>query len=292
MVIPYAAGGGADIAGRFIGAKLTDELRQQFIADNRVGAGSTVGTDIVAKAPADGYTLLVTNSGLAYNATLYSKLPYDTLKDFVGVSLIGTTPNVLVVHPSVPVKSVKELLDLMKAKPGQLNFGSGGIGSSAHLAVELFENMAGVKATHIPYKGAGPALIDTVGGQVKMMIATMPAAIGHIKSSRLRALAVSGAKRSPTLPDLPTIAEGGVAGYDYTTWYGMLVSAATPIPIITRLNLATTKVLGSADLREKLAQQGLDAESSTPEQFTTIVRNDVARWAKIIKAMGITAENP
>lgn len=290
MVIPYAAGGGVDIVGRFVGAKLSEELGQPFIADNRGGGGGTVGTDIVAKAPVDGYTLLVTNNGLVYSESLYAKLPYDTLKDLAAVSLIGVTQSVLVVHPSVPAKSVKELLDLMKAKPSQLNYGSGGVGGSVHLAFALFENMAGVKATHVPYKGVGPALIDTVGGQVEMMMAGLPAALGHIKANRLRALAVSGTRRAPALPDLPTIAEAGVPGYEYTTWYGMLVPAATPKTIIAKLNQGTVKVLGNADLRDKLAQQGVEAESSAPEQFGARVKLEVARWGKIIKAAGIRAE--
>jgi tripartite-type tricarboxylate transporter receptor subunit TctC len=289
MVIPFAAGGGPDIVGRLVGARLSEDLGQQFITDNRAGAGGTVGTDIVAKAPADGYTLLVTNNGLAQNPSLYPKLPYDTLKDLVAVSLIGVTTSVLVVHPSVPAKSVKELLALMKAKPGQLNYG-GGVGGSLHLAVALFENMAGVKATLIPYKGAGPALIDTVGGQIQMMIVGIPAVIGHVKGNRLRALAVSGARRSPLLPELPTIAEAGVPGYDYTTWFGMLVPAATSKTIIAKLNQSAVKALGNADLRDKLAQQGVEAESSTPEQFGALVKQEVARWGKFIKAAGIQAE--
>ena len=290
MVIPYAPGGGVDIVGRLVGAKLREELGQQFIADNRGGAGGTVGTDIVAKAPADGYTLLVTNSSLVYSPSLYPKLPYDTLQDLAAVSLIATAPFVLVVHPSVPAKNVKELLNLMNAKPGQLNYGSGGVGGAVHLAFALFESMAGVKATLIPYKGAGPALIDTVGGQVQISIAGVPSVIGYIKSNRLRALAVTGAKRSPTLPDLPTIAEGGVAGYEYTVWYGMLAPAATPKFIIANLNQNAVKALGNADLRDKLAQQGVEAESSTPEQFAAMVKQEIARWGKFIKAAGIRAE--
>ena len=287
MVVPYAGGGGVDIIGRFVGAKLSEDLGQQFIVDNRGGAGGTVGTDIVAKAPADGYTVLVTNSGLAYGESLYPKLPYDTLKDLAAVSLIGVTPSVLVVHPSVPARSLRELLDLMKARHGQLNYGSGGVGGAVHLAFELFQSMAGVKATHVPYKGVGPALIETVGGQVQMMIAGMPAAIGHIKANRLRALAVSGARRSPVMPELPTIGEAGVPGYEYTTWYGMLAPAAAPRIIITKLNQSVVKALGNADLRDKLAQQGVEVESSTPEQFTAIVKQEIARWGKIIKAAGI-----
>ena len=290
MVIPFAAGGGVDLVGRIAGARLSEELGRQVIVDNRVGAGSTVGTDIVAKAPADGYTLLVTNNSLVYNPSLYPKLPYDTLRDLAAISLIGTTSNVLLVHPSVAAKSVRELLDLMKARPGQLNFGSGGVGGSVHLAFELFQSMAGVKATHIPYKGVGPALLDAVGGRVQVMIAGLPPALGHIKANRLRALAVSTVKRAPSLPDLPTIAEGGVAGYEYTTWYGMLAPAATPKGVVAKLNKTAVKALGSADLRNKFAQQGVEAESSTPEQYAATVKQEIARWEKIIKAAGIQGE--
>lgn len=290
VVVPFAAGGGVDLVGRIVAFKLSEELGQQLVVDNRVGAGSTVGTDIVAKAPADGYTLLVTNNSLVYNPSLYAKLPYDTLRDLAAVSLIGTTPNVLVVHPSVPAKSVRELLDLMKVKPGQLNYGSGGVGGSVHLAFELFQSMAGVKATHIPYKGVGPALIDTVGGRVQVMIAGMPPAIGHIRGNRLRALAVTTLKRASLLPDLPTVAEAGVAGYEYTTWYGMLVPAATPKTIVTKLNQSATKALSSPEVREKFTQQGIDGESSAPDQFEATVKQEVARWGKIIKAAGIKAE--
>jgi tripartite-type tricarboxylate transporter receptor subunit TctC len=290
VVIPFAAAGGVDIVGRIVAAKLSEELGQQFIVDNRVGAGSTVGTDIVAKAPPDGYTLLVTNNSLVYNPSLYAKLPYDTLRDLAAVGQIGTTANLLVVHPSVAAKSVRELVEIMKAKPGQLNYGSGGVGGAVHLAFELFQSMAGVKATHVPYKGVGPALIATVAGQVHMMIAGIPPVLGHIKSNRLRPLAVSTLKRAPALPQLPTIDEAGVAGYEYTTWYGMLAPAATPKAVVAKLNQSAIKILGSPDLRSKFAQEGLDAEPGSPDQFTAQVKQDIVRWGRIIKAAGIQPE--
>ena len=289
VLIPYAPGGGVDIVGRFIGAKLGEEYKQQFIADNRSGAGGTVGIDIAAKAPADGYTLLMMNSALAYIPALYPKVPYDTLKDLTTISLIGATPSVLVVHPAVPAKNVKELIALMKAKPGQLNYGAG-VGGTLHLAVALFEDMAGVKGTLIPYKGGGPALIDTVGGQVQMMIVPVVSAIGHIKSNRLRALGVSGAKPSPMLPDVPTIADTGVPGYEYSTWYGLLAPAATPKPIIAKLNQSVAKALATAELRDRFAQQGVEVEPSTPEQFSALLQKELVRWAKIIKAAKIQGE--
>jgi tripartite-type tricarboxylate transporter receptor subunit TctC len=290
IVIPFAPGGGLDIVGRFVGSRLHEELGQQFIVDNRGGAGTTVGTEIVAKAPADGYTLLITNSGLAYSESLYPKLGYSTTKDLAAVSLIGLLPSVLVIHPSVPAKNIKELIALMRAKPGQLNYGTGGVGGAVHLAFELFQSMAGVKANHIPYKGVGPALIDTVAGNVQVVIAGMPPTISYVKAGRLHALAISGSKRSPVMPDLPTIAESGVPGYDYTIWYGMLTPGPTPTGVILQLNRSMVKALGSADLRTKLAQQGVDTESSSPEQFSMMLKEDIARWGKLIKSLGIKGE--
>jgi len=290
MVVPFAAGGGVDIIGRIAASRLSEELGQQVIVDNRVGAGSTVGTDIVAKAPPDGHTVLFTNNSIAYNPALYPKLPYDTMRDLAPVGLAGTTASVLVVHPSVNAKSVAELVALMKAKPGQLNYGTGGVGGAVHLAFELFESMAGVKATHIPYKGVGPALIDTVGGRVHLMMAGLPPALSHIKTNRLRALGVSTLKRASSLPDVPTIAESGVPGYEYITWYAMLVPGATPKPVVTRLNQSLVKVLASADVRDKFLQQGVDAESSSPDKFAALLKQEIDRWGKIIKAAGIRGE--
>ncbi len=289
VIIPFAPGGGVDVVGRLVSAKLTDALRQQFVADNRSGAGGTVGTDMAAKAPADGYTLLTVNSGFVYSPSLYPKLPYDTVKDLTGISRLGSSPSILVVNNAVAAKSVKELLALMKAKPGQINYGAS-VGGTLHLAVALFEDLAGVKGTLIPYKGGGPALIDTVGGQVQMMIAPLTSALVHVKANRLRALGASGAKRSPMLPDLPTIAEAGVPGYEYATWYGMLAPAATPKPIIAKLNQNIAKALGSADLRDKLGQQGLEIESDTPEQFSAMLKQEVTRWTRIIRAAKIQGE--
>lgn len=289
VVVPFAPGGGVDLVGRLVSAKLTEDLRQQFIADNRSGAGGTVGTDLVAKAPADGYTLLTVNSGFAYSPALYPKLPYDALKDFAAISLIGSSPSLMVVNNVLPAKNVKELISLMKAKPGQVNYGAS-VGGTLHLAVALFEDMAGVKGTLIPYKGGGPALIDTVSGQVQMMIAPLTSALVHVRAKRLRALGASGARRSPMLPDVPTIAEAGVPGYEYTTWYGMLAPVATPGPVITKLNQGIAKALNSADLREKLGQQGLEIESSTPARFSTMLKQEVSRWSRIIKAAKIQGE--
>jgi tripartite-type tricarboxylate transporter receptor subunit TctC len=289
VVIPFAPGGGVDLVGRLVAAALSDDLRQQFVADNRSGAGGTVGSDIVAKAPADGYTLLAVNSGYAYSPSLYSKIPYDAVKDLTGIGLAGATPSLLVVNNTVPAKNVKDLIALMKAKPGQVNYGAS-VGGTLHLAVALFEDMAGVKGTLIPYKGGGPALIDTVAGQVQMMIAPMTSALAYVKANRLRALGASGARRYAPLPDVPTIAEAGVPGYEYTTWYGLLAPAATPRPVIAKLNQSLVKVLASAELRDKLAQQGLEVDSSSAEQFTAMVRQEIARWSRIIKTAKIQGE--
>ena len=271
MVIPFAAGGVIDIVARLVGAALSEHHGQQFTATNRAGSGNTEGAQTVARAPADGYTLLLTSASHAYD-TSAPKPPSDTFKGLAAVSLIGVTPGMLVVHPSVPAKNIKELLTLMKAKPGQLNFSSGGVGSSTHRASELLFSMAGVSAAHIPYKGIGPALLDAAAGQVQIVIAGIPAAAGYVTQNRLRALAVAGARRSPIFPELPTIAEAGVPGYEYTTWYGMLVPAATPKTVISKLNQSTIKVLGEAGLREKLAQQGVEVETGSPEQFAARLR--------------------
>jgi tripartite-type tricarboxylate transporter receptor subunit TctC len=271
IVIPFAAGGVIDIVGRLVSAALSEDLGQPFTANNRAGSGNTEGAQNVAKTPPDGYTLLLTSASYANNVSA-PKPPQDTFKSLAAVSLIGVTPGVLVVHPSVAAKNVKELLALMKAKPGQLNFSSGGVGTSTHRAFELFQSMAGVSAAHIPYKGVGPALLDAAAGQVQMLIVSVPAAAGYVTQSRLRALAVSGTRRSPTFPDLPTIAEAGVPGFEYTTWFGLLAPAATSKTVIAKLNQSTVKVLGAAGLREKLAQQGVEVEGGSPEQLSARLR--------------------
>ena len=289
VVVPVAPGGGIDIVARMLSAKLSDDLKQQFIADNRAGAAGIIGVDIVAKTAADGYTLLAQNSALSYLPSLHAQLPFDVVKHFTGVANVAATPSVLVLHPAVPAKSVKELVAQMKAKPGYLNYGAF-VGGTLHLAVALFEDMAGVKATLVPYKGGGPAIVDTVGGQIQMMIVPIVSAIGHIKGGRLRALGTSGAKRAPLLTDVPTIAEAGVAGYHYTTWYGLFAPAGTPKPVINGLHQSAAKALAGADLRDKFALQGLETEPGTPEQLTAMLKSEVTRWEKIIRAAKIHGE--
>lgn len=288
FIVPFAPGGTTDIIARLLGNKLTEAFGQQVLVDNRGGAGSMIGTEMAVKSPADGYTIILNNIGLAINETLYPKRPYEALKDLAPVSLVGITPNVFVVHPSLPVKSIREFVAFAKARPGQITYASGGIGSSSHLATELFQILSGTRVVHVPYKGAGPGLIDVASGQVDFMINSMPAVMSHVKSGRLRALAVSSAKRSQAAPELPTIAESGVVpGYDYSTWYGLLVPAGTPKPAVARLNGALQKALSSGDLREKLGQQGVETESSTPEKFSEIISADISKWRKIIRDANI-----
>ncbi len=290
VLVPFAPGGTADIIARIVSARLVDELGQQFLIENRSGAGGTIATAMVAKAPADGYTLLFIHQGLAFNAALYASLPYDTLRDLRPIAMVGATPNVLVVNPSVPVGTVQEFLALALARPGALAYGSGGIGSAGHLAVELLESLAGVTLTHVPYKGSGPALTDLVAGQIQTMIVTMPAVVSYVKGGKVRAIATSGARRSPAMPQLPTIAESGVPGYEYTPWYGWFGPGALPEAIAERLHGAIDNVLAAPAMRDQLGRQGIEVEIMLSARFAEIVRADVARWGKIIRDAGIRAE--
>jgi tripartite-type tricarboxylate transporter receptor subunit TctC len=290
FIVPFAPGGTTDIIARLLGQKLTEDLGQQVVVDIRSGAGSMIGTELAAKSPPDGYTLLLSNIGLAFNETLYPKRTYDALRDLAPISLVGITPNAFVVHPSVPARTMKDFLAFAKARPGQLAYASGGIGSSSHLSMELLQSLSGIKVNHVPYKGAGPALIDVAAGNVHFQLNSMPAVMTHVSSGRLRALAVSSAKRSQAVPDLPTIAESGVPGYDYATWYGVLVPANTPAAIVARLNASVQKAVTNRDVKEKLGQGGVETEASTPEGFGKIVRTDVEKWRQIIRTANIKAE--
>jgi tripartite-type tricarboxylate transporter receptor subunit TctC len=286
FLVPFAPGGTTDLVARLVSQRLSDELGQQLVVDNRGGAGGTIAAEIVARSAGDGYTLKMNHQGMTFNATLYPKLPFDTAKAFAAIGQVGITPNVLVVNTAVPAKTVNEFVALAK-KGGNIPFGSGGMGSSAHLAVELFMLQTGVKMLHVPYKGAGPALADTIGGQVQMMIATLPAAAGHIRAGKLRALGMSGVKRSPAFPDIPTIAESGVPKYDYDTWYGIFGPASLPRTMVTWLNQTMNRVLVEPDLRKRLADSGLEVETSTPEQMQKTVVEDMARWGKVIREANI-----
>ena len=287
LIVPFAAGGTSDLMGRVIGGKLGEALGQTVVVDNRGGAGGTLGAALAAQALADGYTLLVPHVGLAINETLYAKRQYNAVKDLAPISKLGVTPNAVVVNNALPVNSVQDLIALAKKRPGKLNYGSAGVGSAAHLAMALLEYAAGVKFNHIPYKGGGPSLIATVAGEVDFSIPAYPTSVPHVKAGRLRILAVTGSKRESTVPDVPTVAESGLPGYEFEIWFGLFAPSGTPKAIITRLNQEIVKALAMPDMREKLAQTGVDAESSTPQQLGQLLRSDVAKWAKIIKAAGI-----
>ncbi len=288
MVVPFPPGGTTDILARVAGQKITEATGQQVIVDNRPGAGGNIGTEIVAKAPPDGYTLLAApGSTLTIHPSLYSKLPFDTLKDFAPITIIAAVPNLLVAHPSLPVKNVKELIALAKARSGQLNYASTGAGQSTHLSMELFKITAGIDMTHIPYKGSSPALTDLLAGQVPVMFDNMPSCLPHVKANKLRALGLSTLKRSPALPALPTIAESGLPGFEVSVWFGILAPAGTPRDIVSHLNAIIVKALASPDMRERLAGQGAEPIGNTPEEFTAQMRRDLVKWAKVVKDAAI-----
>jgi tripartite-type tricarboxylate transporter receptor subunit TctC len=290
VVSPFSAGGPNDIVARLIAQKLSEALGQPFVVDNRPGAGGNLGTDVAAKAAADGYTLLCAGPGsLIMNPLLY-KVPYDTARDFAPVSLVATAPNVLVVHPSVPAKTVKELIALARAQPGRLNYASAGTGSSAHFAVALFAAMTGVELAHVPYKGTGPGINDLIGGQVQLAIFSIPPVLIHVRTGKLRALAVTSKGRSSELPEVPTVDEAGVPGYEMNPWYGLLAPAGTPRAIVARLNSEVSRIVRSPDMREKLAAQGAEPGGGTPEDYAAVIRADTALWARVIKETGIKAE--
>ena len=289
MLVGFAPGGGTDATARAIAPKLTELLRQQVIVDNRPGATGNIATDIVSKSNPDGYTILMgTIAALAINPSLYEKLPFDPIKDLAPVTRAVDSTNVLVLHPSVPAKSVKELIALAKSK--SLNCGSSGVGGAGHLALELFNLQTGVKIVHVPYKGGGPAMIDLLGGNIQLIFATAASAVGHIKSGKIRALAVTTLKRSPLVPDLPTVAETGLKGFEANNWYGVLVPARTPRAIIMRLNKDVSAALLTPDVKELLFKQGLDAAPESPEAFGAYIKSELTKWAKVVKAAGLKAE--
>ncbi|HEV8517351.1 MAG TPA: tripartite tricarboxylate transporter substrate binding protein [Burkholderiales bacterium] len=290
FIVPFPPGGGNDIVGRIVAQKLAEGFGLSVVVDNRGGAGGTVGTEMAAKAPADGHTMLVNNISLAVNATLFPKLPYDTLKDLAPVTLVGRQPNIVVVNPSVPARSVRELLALAQAKPGQINYGSGGVGTASHLATELLKLMAKVDMVHVPYKGLGPALTDLMGGQIQLIISTLASALPQVRAGKLRALAVTTAKRSAFFPEIPSMDEAGVRGYEFSTWYGLLVPARTPRSIVDRLNQEMARVLGSGAVNDQFASQGLEAAHTSPQEFGVYLKSEVEKWAKVVKASGAKPE--
>ena len=291
VITPFTAGSAIDTLARVLGQKMGDGWGQQVVIDNRMGANGIFGPDAAAKAPPDGYTIHLGNiSTLAVNPHLYLKLPYDALRDFVPITLAATIPVVLVVHPSLPVKSVKELIALAKARPGQLNYASGGTGSAQHLPMEMLRVESGINIVHVPYKGLGPAFSDVLGGQVPMMFTGVSNVVPHMKTGRLRVLAIGSPKRSLTLPDVPTVAEAGVAGFDFDSWTGYLAPAGTPKEIIVKLHADITRTLGLPEVKDKLTTLGFDLAGGTPDAFATLIKNDIARFGKLIKAAGIQAE--
>jgi len=291
FVVGFTPGGPSDILARALGQKLSEIWTQQMVIENRPGAGGNIAAELVAKSAGDGYTwLLGNNSILATNQSLYARLGYDPVKDFAPVALVAIQPNILVVNPDVPAHSVKELIALARAKPGELNYASSGSGAAAHLAGELFKAMTGVQMVHVPYKGAQPALTDVIAGQAQLMFATSASVIPYIKAGRLRALAVTTAQRSASVPDLPTVSEAGVPGFEAITWHGVVVPAATPQPLVVRLNADIVKVLHMRDLRERLESLGAEVAPGTPRDFAEYIAREIPKWAKVVKDSGARAE--
>ena len=290
LIAPSSPGSGVDIVARIVGQKLSENLKQQVVIDNRAGAGANLGAEIAAKAAPDGYTLFMGTPAHAINTSLYRRLNYDIVKDFAPISMVTSGQYVLVVHPSLPEKTVKELIALARARPGQLNYASAGNGNATHLAAELFKSLTKLNAVHVPYKGTGPALTDLIGGQVQFMFANLTAGLPHIKSGKLHALAVTGATRSPAAPAIPTMIESGVSGYTVTSWYGVLAPAGTSQEVINRLNGEIARVMHSPDMKDRLAGEGAEPVSSTPVEFAAFIKTEIAKWGKVIRGAGIHIE--
>ncbi len=290
LIVHFAPGGSNDIVARIIGQKFAESMGQQVIIDNRGGASGIIGTDLAAKAAPDGYTLLMMSLTLAVNPSLYRKLPYDTAKDLLPVSLVASAPLILVVHPSLQAKSLKDFIALAKAQPGKFNFGSGGPGTTPHLAGEMLKSMAGLQMTHVPYKGGGPALADLVGGQLQLMLENIPSTLPHVKSGRLRVLAISGLVRSSLVPEVPTLDEAGLKGYEIVGWNGLFLPAATPQAVVSRLHAETVKALALPDIKERLAGMGAEGIGSTPAQFAAFVKSEIGKWARVVRDAGLRVE--
>lgn len=286
IIVPFPAGGGIDSVMRILAPKLNESLGQPIVIDNRTGAGGDIGTELVAKSPPNGYTLLATFSSLATNAALYTRQGFDTVRDLAPVTLIATVPNVIVVNPSLPVKTVKDLIQLAKKRPGEILYASIGPGTPAHLSAELFDTMAGIKMTHVAYKGGPQSLIAIISGESHLTFTTAVITLPHIKSGKLRVIAVTSLKRSSLLLEVPTVDESGLAGYESTAWYALLAPTKTPKPIIEELQREVAKALKLNDVKESLLQQGAEPVGSTPEQLAALIRNDIAKWSKVVKATG------
>jgi tripartite-type tricarboxylate transporter receptor subunit TctC len=290
FLVGFAAGGGTDIMARAVAQKLTEALGQQVVVENRAGANGNIAGEAVARAPADGYTILMISVSHSVNVSLYRKLSYDPLKDFAAIIAVGAVPLVLNVHPSLPVKSVKELMALAKSRPGELTFSSGGSGSPEHVSGELFKQLTGIRITHIPYKGAGASLVDLIAGQISMGFNTMPSVINYIKGGRLRPLANTDRKRSVVLPAVPTMIEAGVPGFEVTSWYGVIAPAGTPKDIVARLNAEIAKILDMQDIKERLASLGAQPMGGSPEQFDAHIRAEAVKFTQVVKAANLQVD--
>ncbi len=286
LIVPFPAGGSGDIFARLIAVRLTENLGEQVVVDNRGGAGGNIGYEVAARAAPDGYTMLFASAPLAINVSLYRKLAFDPLKDFTAVSLLAKTPNILTVHPSLPVKSVKELLALAKSRPGQVNYASGGSGTTHHLTAELLKTMARIDLVHVPYKGSAPAIIAVLSGEVPLMIAPALLVLPHVKTGKLRALAITSAQRAAALMDLPTMGESGLPGYEASQWYGVMVPVGTPAGIVTRLNSEVVRIVQTPEMHARLVADAAISVGSTPRQFATYVRSEIVKWEKVVKFSG------
>ena len=290
LVVPQSAGGSTDLVARPLAQRLSDALGEPVVVDNRPGAGSTKGTDLVAKASADGQTLLAVAASFTMSPALYKKLPYDPERDFAPITELSAFPNILVVHPSLPVTTLKQLIALVKSRPGQINQGSSGVATGTHMSMELLKHMTGMKMVHVPYKGGAPSVTALLGNEVQVTFATISTALPHVKSGRLRALAVSTAKRSPATPDVPTVAEAGVPGFDYASWVGLLAPAGTPTPIVQTLHRESARIVQTPEMRKVLALEGSEPVASTPQAFASLIHAEVARWKQVAQSAHIKAD--
>jgi tripartite-type tricarboxylate transporter receptor subunit TctC len=291
FVVPFPSSGGGDIIIRALSQKLSERLGQAIVVDNRSGAGGNVGTEIVARSPADGYTLVMANiSPFSINVSIYKKLPYNPLTDFTPITLVASFPNVLVVHPSLPAASIKDLIALARSRPGQLTYASSGAGSTTHLSAEFFKSQAKLDLVHVPYKGGGQALIDLIAGHVSMYFSSVPGAIPHMRSRRLRGLAVTSIARSSASPDTPTLAESGFPGFEAATWIGAAAPAGLARPIVNRLNAEIVEIMRAPDMRERLISQGAESQTNSPEQFAAYIKSEIAKWAKIVRDTGVATQ--
>ncbi|MGB7541166.1 MAG: tripartite tricarboxylate transporter substrate binding protein, partial [Burkholderiales bacterium] len=290
IIVPQSAGGSTDLVARPLAQQLAEALKQPVVVENRPGAGSVIGTDLVAKAAPDGYTLLAVAASFSISPALYKQLPFDPVRDFEPITLLSAFPNVLVVQPSLPVKSVQELIAYARARPGQLNYSSSGVGTGTHLSMELFRHLTGIGMVHVPYKGGAPSVNALLAGEVQVTLATISTALPHVKAGKLRALAVTAAQRSPALPDVPTIAESGVPGYDYSSWVGLLAPAKTPPAVVGRLRAEAARIVHTPQMKTIFAREGAEPVGDTPEEFGAIIKTEVGRWRQVVEAAGIKAD--